>query len=258
MLDFSNNKIEVIPDNLRKAFVGLLSLNLSKNNLKTISSTVIVSFQTLRTLDVSFNFLESVPYKEGQISTLESLDIKGNPITSLPCFLARSEIKALYFDWALTDFAEDRIKSEMSGYSFKVEQLPRSIFSIKLNYFFTFDEKSPLREDTSDFLSFQDYYKTHCRENEREGFLGNIDQAFKICTLFIKYRMPSIPLSLTESCPDLYVMRGEEKVSLLQRSIEYNNPSMIDRFLKLPLSILKTAASCVDGGAVLHRAFFSE
>lgn len=95
-----------------------------------ISSKLLSSLKKLLDLDLSFNLLKAFPYSADQLPELQSLDIKGNPVKALPNFLASSSLQQLYFDWALIGFAEERAKSDIEGFSFKVEILQRSMFLI--------------------------------------------------------------------------------------------------------------------------------
>jgi hypothetical protein len=51
----------------------------------------------------------------------------------LPDFLAASDLKQLYFDWPLVGFVEERVKTDIEGFTFRVELFQRSMFLIDAN-----------------------------------------------------------------------------------------------------------------------------
>lgn len=54
----------------------------------------------LRTLDISFNRIKHFPYSVGELPNLQKLDIRGNPLTGLPCFLKLTRLSILVSEWA--------------------------------------------------------------------------------------------------------------------------------------------------------------
>ena len=54
----------------------------------------------LRTLDVSFNRIKQFPYGPGELPNLHKLDVRGNPLTSIPSFLKNTKISILVSEWA--------------------------------------------------------------------------------------------------------------------------------------------------------------
>lgn len=84
-LDLSNNNLSQInPLFFQKISPGLLFLNLSHNNFTTIPDGI-PSLTSLKTLDISFNLIESVPPWLSTLSThIEDIRIIGNPLRSLP------------------------------------------------------------------------------------------------------------------------------------------------------------------------------
>lgn len=96
----SDNRIEIIPQGLVQQFSELITLKLARNWLVEIPSRVIQAMSELRTLDVSFNRIKQFPYGPGELSNLHKLDVRGNPLTSIPSFLKNTKISILVSEWA--------------------------------------------------------------------------------------------------------------------------------------------------------------
>jgi hypothetical protein len=103
----------------------LVALNLVSNRLKCVEGGVLDSMDKLTHLDLSFNQISVFPYKEGQLSSLTFLSIKGNPIEFLPNFIQRSKLELLFFDWAFDPAyvqgkTEENIQEYIYQFDFKI------------------------------------------------------------------------------------------------------------------------------------------
>ncbi|QQP55665.1 Uncharacterized protein FKW44_000081, partial [Caligus rogercresseyi] len=79
------NSIADFPSGSLSALQGLLSLDLSQNELKMISADAFQGLSTLKTLDLSGNALISLPQHVFRpLSTLESLSLGNNSLSTLP------------------------------------------------------------------------------------------------------------------------------------------------------------------------------
>ena len=132
-LDLSRNRLAALPDSLAPVFRSLKKLRLARNALPAVSPQLLSSLQRLEHLDLSFNRLTVFPFSDGKLSELQSLDIRGNPITKLPCFLATARPSQIFFDWALVGFVEERVKTDIEGFSFKADLLQRSLFLLDVS-----------------------------------------------------------------------------------------------------------------------------
>lgn len=77
----------------------LETLNLSSNRLSSIDMSILDSLSSLLHLDISFNQFVDFPYYEGQLPSLRYLDLRGNPLCSIPRFILRSSLQSLAVDW---------------------------------------------------------------------------------------------------------------------------------------------------------------
>ncbi|KAK7478154.1 hypothetical protein BaRGS_00030601 [Batillaria attramentaria] len=86
-INFSNNKLEMLPTEFSTMFQNLTHLNLENNLLNTLPS--LSGFKVLSSLDVSSNQLKSIELTDNLKSSLVSLNISNNPLNSLPPTLAK-------------------------------------------------------------------------------------------------------------------------------------------------------------------------
>eukprot|EP00834_Sanchytrium_tribonematis_P003722 NODE_154_length_15322_cov_0.584510.p2 type:complete len:478 gc:universal NODE_154_length_15322_cov_0.584510:12770-14203(+) len=82
-IDLSNMGLKAISNNLFKWYSFLSVINLSSNNLRSISSRI-SELNNLVYLDLSANQLQSVPWEMGLLSQLQTLYLHDNFLTTLP------------------------------------------------------------------------------------------------------------------------------------------------------------------------------
>ena len=82
----------------------------------------------LTDLDLSFNFLTAFPYEEGNMPSLVNLDIRGNPILSLPKFIIKTNLEIIFLEWDHVLKEESYLKgsNEPKNIPFIEEYLPPS------------------------------------------------------------------------------------------------------------------------------------
>ena len=80
-----NNELREIPKELFDQFYRFMTkIDFSNNNLETLPENIFEKFATLETLNISGNKLESIPDGMKHLHELVHLDISGNTITKLP------------------------------------------------------------------------------------------------------------------------------------------------------------------------------
>lgn len=94
ILDLSNNKIQELPPDLKHLRV----LNLAKNSLQDMPAQteyIFETYESLKQLNLSYNFLTKIPEYFSELQSLEELLAFGNRISK--CFLKNSRIKTIDF-----------------------------------------------------------------------------------------------------------------------------------------------------------------
>lgn len=109
---------------------------MSQNRLKDLNLEVAKALTDLIDLDVSFNFLPVYPYEEGHLLNLKKLDIRGNPILSIPKFIVQTKLDTVYFEWNNVLREESYLKgSPEPKTSPNMNTLSKNDFAIPINNF---------------------------------------------------------------------------------------------------------------------------
>ncbi len=86
-LSFSEKRLDEFPSALQKASGVLRNLDLSKNKISALPSSI-GSYKMLKTLRLSENRLHALPAEIGGLDKLESLFVSGNALVDLPSSMA--------------------------------------------------------------------------------------------------------------------------------------------------------------------------
>ena len=79
-------------------------------------------------------------------------------------------------------------------------------------------------------------YAPSLKENEHHSpRIADLQRLFKICTIFLKMNLVSVPLGLLEMYPGLLVIKNKEGANLFKTSIQYNIEPLLSYFVSLPL-----------------------
>ncbi|XP_073334852.1 transforming growth factor beta activator LRRC32 [Pagrus major] len=82
-LDMSYNQLRSLPESFFYCMLSLEVLNVSNNCLGSFSVTNQNLLQTVKIVDLSFNSLQSLTFKENTLPLLEELFLQGNDLTTL-------------------------------------------------------------------------------------------------------------------------------------------------------------------------------
>lgn len=93
-LSLANNKLTAIPEEIYGMFPKLSSLNLSGNKFIEVPS-IFKSHPTIRKVDLTDNDITWVGHEFLEMTTLEELHLKGNPLTNIPTDLVEKGLAAM-------------------------------------------------------------------------------------------------------------------------------------------------------------------
>jgi hypothetical protein len=72
------------------------------------------------------------------------------------------------------------------------------------------------------------------RENDHQSpRIADLERLFKICLIFIKMNMPSVPLALLQAYPGLFVIKNKEGSNLFKAAIQFNADALLTFFSSL-------------------------